>query len=203
MEPSQPPLIYHALNDSPPASSSVESHDDHIYFYSDVTDATCLKLLQSIRECDTRLRAERVQRGLENHPPIPIWLHISSYGGSLLSAFNMADQLKLIKTPIYSVVEGIGASAATLISLATTKRYILPNSYMLIHQLRTIAAGTHEEFKDEMEFQKTAMKQLTKFYVAHTNVKKKELKKMLQHDYWMDAETCLELGFVDEILVSS
>jgi ATP-dependent Clp protease, protease subunit len=149
---------------------------------------------------DADLRTEHLSRGLEGTPLTPIWLHIYSYGGDLFAGFNMADQLATIKTPIFSVIEGICASAATLIAMPCTKRYILPNSFMLIHQLSSLVWGTHEQFKDEMGLQQKMMERLVEFYARRTKTPTDEVRAMLTRDFWMDAETCVRLGFVDEIL---
>ena len=179
---------------------TVESTGNHVYFYADVDSDRCLALLREIREIDADLREEYRSRDLEGFPAVPIWLHIHSYGGSLFSGFSTADQLKLIKSPIYVIVEGVCASAATLIALACSKRYILPNSFMLVHQLSGLMWGTHEQFKDEMKLQAMAMERLVRFYTAHTHVSEESVRDMLTRDTWMDAETCLAQGFVDAIL---
>ncbi len=178
---------------------TVETVDNHIYFYADVDSDRCLALMRALRTADSSLRAEYLSRGMEGMPPIPIWLHIHSYGGDLFTGFSAADQLAMIKSPIYSVVEGICASAATLISMSCTRRFILPNSFMLIHQLSGFKWGTHEQFKDEMTLQNKAMDRLVEFYGKRSKVTADAVRAMLTHDYWMDAETCVQQGFVDEI----
>ncbi|HEX2908664.1 MAG TPA: Clp protease ClpP [Phototrophicaceae bacterium] len=180
---------------------TVETVDNHIYFYADVDSDRCLALVRAIREADASLRSEYLSRGLDGLPATPIWLHIYSYGGDLFTGFSVADQLSMIKSPVYSVVEGICASAATLISMSCTKRYILPRSFMLIHQLSAFVWGTHEQFKDEMSLQQKAMDRLVEFYVSKSKVgSEEELRTMLQRDFWMDAETCVKLGFADDVL---
>lgn len=179
---------------------TVETVDNHVYFYADVDSDRCLALIRAIRETDSVLRSQHLSRGLDGQPLTPIWLHIHSYGGSLFTAFSIADQLGMIKSPIYSVVEGICASAATLISMSCTKSYILPSSFMLIHQLSGVVWGTHEQFKDEMFLQNKLMERLIEFYAAKTNLSGDEIRSMLQRDFWMDAETCVKHGFISEIL---
>jgi len=179
---------------------TVETVDNHIYFYADVDSDRCLALMRALRRTDARLRTEYAARGLEGMPATPIWLHIHSYGGSLFSGFSIADQLTMIKSPIYSVVEGICASAATLIAASCTKRYILPNSFMLIHQLSSFMWGTHEQFKDEMTLQSKAMDRLVEFYAKHSKLTVDEIRAMLTRDFWIDAETCVKHGFADEIM---
>jgi ATP-dependent protease ClpP protease subunit len=179
---------------------TVESVDNHVYFYADVDSDRCLALIRAVREADNELRKEYVSRGVDGMSMTPIWLHIHSFGGSLFTAFSIADQLSMIRTPIYSVVEGICASAATLISMACTRRYILTNSFMLIHQLSSVVWGTHEQFKDEMTLQSKLMTRLVEFYSQRASIPAEEIGSMLTRDFWMDAETCLQHGFADEIL---
>jgi ATP-dependent protease ClpP protease subunit len=179
---------------------TVETVDNHIYFYADVDSDRCLAVIREVRRVDADLRAEHLSRGLEDSPLTPIWLHIYSAGGDLFAGFSMADQLATIKTPIYSVIEGICASAATLIAMPCTRRYILPNSFMLIHQLSSLVWGTHEQFKDEMGLQAKMMDRLVEFYASRSKSSAEELRAMLTRDFWMGAETCVQRGFVDEIL---
>lgn len=193
------PFGRQASGDDPPALT-VETVDNHIYFYADVDSDRCLALIRAVRETDAELRSEHLSRGLDGQPLTPIWLHVHSYGGDLFTGFSIADQLPMIKSPIYAVVEGICASAATLIVMACDQRYILPSSFMLIHQLSSVVWGTHEQFKDEMTLQAKAMDRLVQFYAAHSKVSEEEIRNMLTRDFWMDAETCVSLGFVDEVL---
>ncbi len=188
-----------AENNQPPRLT-VETMDNHVYFYADVDSDRCLALIRAIREADSELRSEQLSRGLEGQPPTPIWLHIHSYGGDLFTGFSVADQLAMIKSPVYAVIEGICASAATLIAMSCQQRYILPNSFMLIHQLSSFMWGTHEQFKDEMNLQNKAMDRLVQFYVQRAQVTEEQLREMLTRDFWLDAEACVEHGFVDEIL---
>lgn len=187
-------------NDTQIPRLTVETVDNHIYFYADVDSDRCLALIRAIREADSDLRNEQLSRGLEDQAMTPIWLHIHSYGGDLFTGFSVADQLALIKSPIFGVVEGICASAATLIAMSCTKRYILPNSFMLIHQLSSFMWGTHEQFKDEMSLQNKAMERLVEFYAARSRVSRDELRQMLLRDSWLDAAACIQMGFADEIL---
>jgi ATP-dependent Clp protease protease subunit len=199
-------LNYSAFNNLEKRADSrdrtVESIDNHIYFYADVDSDCAFDLLRELREIDATLRKKYTTRDLEDldFPLVPIWLHIHSFGGSLFSGFAVADQIRLIKSPVYSVIEGVCASAATLIALACDKRYILPNSFMLIHQLSGLMWGTHEQFKDELRLQEMAMERLIAYYTAYTPNSADALREMLTRDTWMDAPTCVERGFAETIL---
>ena len=156
--------------------------------------------MRQIRELDQHLRWERFSRSLGPEFQVPIWLHINSEGGDLFAAFAIADQIQQIQTPIYSVIEGLGASAATIISVACHKRYIQPSAYMLVHQFSTWFAGKHEDFKDEMALQEMLIARMVEFYSTHTVLSKDDLSERLKHDFWMNAERAVDLNFADEIL---
>jgi len=186
--------------DSDNTTLTVEAFDTHVYFYATVDSDRTLALMRELRSIDQRLRAERLTRNLEDSDQTPIWLHINSPGGDLFSAFSVADQIEKLHTPVYTVIEGLGASAATIISVAGKKRYIQPNSYMLIHQFRTWFVGKYEEFKDEMVLQDMLIDRMAEFYADHSSMNKDGVREKLKSDWWMDAKQSVEAGLVDFIL---
>jgi len=180
---------------------TVETVDNHVYFYATVNSDRCLALVRTIRELDGKLRNEHASRALPaEHPLTPIWLHVNSDGGSVFDALGVADQLKSIKTPIFSVVEGCAASSATLLSVPCTKRFITSSSFMLIHQVSSIMWGTYEQFKDQMKVLDMIMRQLVNFYSTHTKLEPLKLEELLKRDSWFAAQQCVDIGLVDAIL---
>jgi enoyl-CoA hydratase/carnithine racemase len=103
------------------------------------------------------------------------------------------------RIPIVSIIEGAAASAATIISMVCHKRYITPNSFMLIHQLSTGASGKYEEMKDDFMNDTALMELLYRLYLEHTTMNIATIKKVLKRDLWWDAQKCLENGLVDDI----
>lgn len=179
---------------------TVERFDNHVYFYSEVNPDRVLSLMKTIRATDEDLRVERDSRSLpKDFPLVPIYLHINSGGGDLFAGLSAADQITQIETPIHSIIEGYAASAATLISVACSKRYITPSSMMMIHQLWSMHWGTHESFEDEVESQNMSMESIIDIYVKHSKLKRDKIEKMLKRDSWMKADTAIKNGFVDEI----
>lgn len=179
---------------------TVETIDNHVYYYADVDPDRCLALIRTIRELDGRLRNERSSRSLPSaHPMTPIWLHIHSYGGQLFAGLGMADQLATIESPVFSIIEGVCASAATMISMACQHRYIMPSSFMLIHQFTALTWGTYEQIKDDVKMYDMAMETLVRFYCRKSKLEEDNVREMLKHESWYNAEQCLKHGFVDEI----
>ena len=176
----------------------VESVNNKIYFYSEVTRPKIMVLNKTITNLNTNLinQANMLQQDLDSN----IYLHINSFGGSVFAGLSAVDYIKGSTVPVTSVVEGCAASAATLMSVVAPHRVIRRNSFMLIHQLSSGMWGKYEEMKDAMENNDLFMRIITEVYEEHTKIPKRKLKEILKRDLWLDAETCLDYGMVDEIV---
>jgi ATP-dependent protease ClpP protease subunit len=175
----------------------VEVIDNNIYFYTDVSTSSCFQLIKALRRLDIECQEKALRENLEN---THINLHIHSYGGDLFASFAVIDVIRTMKTPVYSYIEGMAASAATIISVVCDRRYIYKYSYMLIHQLSGGMWGKFQEMEDDFKSSKDLMTDIKNIYVQHTNLKKRELKDILKHDLWWNSAKCLENGLVDEVL---
>jgi ATP-dependent protease ClpP protease subunit len=176
--------------------NDIELENNHIYFYTDVNEDSCLDLNRKINQLNKTLLKHAIEYDCE---PPNIYLHISSYGGCLFSAFSVVDTIKNSRVPIVSIVEGKAASAATIISMACHKRYMTENSFMLIHQLSSMSMGKYEALKDDFLNDTKLMELIYKLYREHTSLSDKEIKKCLQRDIWWDSEECLTAGLVDAL----
>lgn len=189
------------LNNNAPVITKIEDDgNNHIYFYSDITVDRAMDLTKKLRRVDQDLRIESIRWGLGDDLQIPIWLHIQSFGGEVFAGLGMSDVIGSLKSPTYAVIEGVCASAATLLALSCDKTYITPNSFILIHQIWSFWFGSYEEFKDEEKLQDMLMTKIVRFYTGHTFISEKKIRKMLKRDTWLNAEEALKMGFVDDIL---
>jgi ATP-dependent Clp protease protease subunit len=175
--------------------TQINRDNNHVYFYSEIDRTTIFKLLGAIREAEEYCVLNSYKLRVE----IPIYLHINSNGGTISDAFAAIDAILSCRVPVYSIIEGATASAGTLISVVCKKRYICPNAYMLIHELRSEVWGKMSEIEEEYKNLKKTMRHIIKIYTAHSNLSKSELKEMLKGDLWMSADTCLEYRLVDEL----
>ena len=175
---------------------TIEKEKNHIYFYSDVSDVTCLDLSRKINDLNKELLKYSIEY---DTPPPSIFLHINSQGGDLLSAFGVVDVIKNSRVPIISIVTGAAASAATIISMVCHKRYITKHSFMLVHQLSAGFQGKYEEIKDDFNNDKKFMDLLYTLYTEHTKMSEKKIKDVLKHDIWWGSSECIEHGLVDGI----
>lgn len=175
--------------------------DNHIYFNDEVNYASATDLLDSLISTDRWLRAERIERRYpDDFPDVPIWLHICSTGGNLYAAFMIMDTIMTLSSPVYTVAEGLCASAATLFLVSGLKRYIRPNTMLLFHQFSGFMYGTHEQFKDEMILQEDLIDKLVQIYVDRSRLEKDQIRDMLKRDTWLNAQKAVDAGFVHEIM---
>ena len=201
-----------------PSKFNITTIDNTIYFNEDITHKTVFQLNVALRKLEKKLLShgsgfgEILRHELErrNMPPppnleammgsVPIRLHVTTYGGLVDAAFSAVDCIKGLKVPVVTVVDGYVASAGTLITLAGTRRLMLPNASMMIHELRTTIWGKMKDLTDSYENSAKTMEHLVEFYNAHTKLSKKKLEKTLQRDVNWRAEECLKHGLVDEVL---
>ena len=186
----------YVINAAPSSGGSVTKViENNLYFYGDITEANILELNATLHELDKKLSVTNVFLDIR---PI-INLHINSYGGSLFASLATVDVLRNLNSEVHSYVEGAAASAATIISVACSKRYIGKYSKMLIHQLSSGIYGKYNELEDDMENNKHLMATIKSIYKEYTTIPMKKLDEILKHDLWFDSETCLGYGLVDEI----
>lgn len=184
-------------NSTTSKNKKIERDANHIYFYSEVNRDAIYELIALINEVEEENKMLTFKMKIE---PIPIYLHISSYGGCVFSAFNIIDVIKKCEVPVYSIIEGCAASAGTLMSVVCDKRFIRPSSYMLIHQLSSGCWGKMCEIEDEVENLKDFMDRIKLIYTENTKIPKKELTELLKHDLWLNSSKCLKYSLVDEVL---
>jgi ATP-dependent Clp endopeptidase proteolytic subunit ClpP len=179
--------------------SFLESSNNRIYFYSEIDRERILQLNKTIREQNNNIitQCQIMDRPIETEK---IFLHISSFGGSIFAGYAGMDEILKSKVKIVTIIDGCCASAATFLSVVGHKRYINEHGYVLIHQLSSIFWGKYAEFQDEMKNMDRFMKMTKDIYAKYTKVPMSMIDEILQHDIWFDAKQAVEYGIVDEIL---
>jgi ATP-dependent protease ClpP protease subunit len=167
------------------------THNNHVYFSGDVTPGSMFLLCKELRSAAHTLRA----RGCA----LPIYLHVTTDGGDVSSAFACVDCIKTLGTPVYSVVEGFVASAGTLITLAAAKRFIGGNAYMMIHQVSSGVWGKMNSIKTQFENLTKLMDHLVQFYKQHAKMSKTALSQLLSTDVELNSTECIARGLADAV----
>jgi ATP-dependent Clp protease protease subunit len=141
-----------------------------------------------------------------NDPGKPILLIINSPGGSVDAGFAIWDQVKLISSPVTTLVTGLAASMGSVLSLcaAPKRRFATPYARIMIHQPRI--GGAIQGQATDLDIQAKEMiktrKTLVEVYVKATGKDPAVIDKAIDRDTWMTAYEALEYGLLDGIVKS-
>ena len=176
--------------------------NSHVYFYCDVLPDSILKLNSVLIQLAKENLADAASKNKDK--PEPINLHIQSNGGLCSAGFIGYDVIRAIsqKIEIYSFIEGYAASAATLLSVGCSKRYITESSNMLIHELSTFIGGKLSEITQDYHNSLKIQNRIEEIYIRHSKMEKDELQELLKKDVLLTAEESISKGLVDEIKTS-
>ena len=128
---------------------------------------------------------------------ITVW--INSPGGDCIAAAQIYNMLMEYSGNITIKIDGIAASAASVISMAGTKVLMSPVSMMMIHNPATIAWGDHSEMKRAIDMLAEVKESIINAYEIKTGLSRTKLSHLMDAETWMDANKAVELGFADEI----
>jgi ATP-dependent protease ClpP protease subunit len=181
-------------------NNDVRCVGNRIYFNCPVTNSTISKLTRIIEQKNYEYKMIISHELIGTAEPAPLYLHINSGGGDLMAAMSAVDAMKRSVVPIYTVVDGKAASAASLISVCGVKRYITRHSYMLIHQLSSGVIGKYQDIEDEYDNCNLMMDDIIEIYKEGSSLTEKKIKKFLKRDKWWKAGLCMDYGLVDDYI---
>ena len=137
-------------------------------------------------------------------PGKPILLVINSPGGAVDSGFAIWDQVKMITSPVTTLVTGLAASMGSILSLCADqgKRFATPHSRIMIHQ--PLLGGVIKGQATDLEIQAREMIKtrniLIEIYVQATGKDFATIEKAIDRDTWMTAQEALDFGLLDGIV---
>ena len=129
---------------------------------------------------------------------ITVW--INSPGGDCVAAAQIYNMLMDYKGDVTVKIDGIAASAASVIAMAGTKVLISPVGMMMIHNPATIAWGDSSEMQKAIEMLGSVKDSIINAYEIKTGLSRAKLSHLMDAETWMDAHKAVELGFADGIL---
>ena len=129
---------------------------------------------------------------------ITVW--INSPGGDCVAAAQIYNMLMDYKGDVTVKIDGIAASAASVIAMAGTKVLMSPVSMMMIHNPATIAFGDTAEMQKAIEMLASVKDSIMNAYEIKTGMSRTRLSHLMDAETWMDAHKAVELGFADDIL---
>lgn len=129
---------------------------------------------------------------------ITVW--INSPGGDCIAAAQIYNMLTAYKGNVTIKIDGIAASAASVIAMAGNKVLMSPVSMMMIHNPATIAFGDHNEFAKAIEMLDEVKESIINAYVIKTGLSRTKLSHLMDSETWMNANKAIELGFADDVI---
>ena len=129
---------------------------------------------------------------------ITVW--INSPGGDCVAAAQIYNMLMDYKGKVTVKIDGIAASAASVIAMAGTKVLMSPVSMLMIHNPMTVAYGDSTEMQKAIEMLGSVKDSIINAYEIKTGLSRTKLAHLMDAETWMDANKAVELGFADEIM---
>ena len=129
---------------------------------------------------------------------ITVW--INSPGGDCVAAAQIYNMLMDYKGNVTVKIDGIAASAASVIAMAGTKVLMSPVSMLMIHNPMTAAFGDCGEMQKAIEMLGSVKDSIINAYEIKTGLSRARLSHLMDAETWMDANKAVELGFADEIM---
>lgn len=130
--------------------------------------------------------------------PITVW--INSPGGDCIAASQIYTMLMDYKGDVTVKIDGIAASAASVIAMAGTEVLMAPTALMMIHNPATIAMGDHEDMQKAIEMLDEVKESIINAYEIKTSLSRAKLSHLMDAETWMNANKAVELGFADGVL---
>jgi len=129
---------------------------------------------------------------------ITVW--INSPGGDCVAAAQIYNMLMDYKGDVTVKIDGIAASAASVIAMAGTKVLMSPVSMMMIHNPATIAFGDTAEMQKAINMLAEVKESIMNAYEIKTGMSRTRISHLMDAETWMDARKAVELGFADDVL---
>lgn len=124
---------------------------------------------------------------------------INSPGGDVFAAAQIYNMLIEYKGNVTVKIDGIAASAASVIAMAGTRVLVSPVSQVMIHNPMTAAFGDTDDMQKAIAMLSEVKESIINAYEIKTGLSRSKISRMMDEECWMNAQKAVELGFADEI----
>ena len=130
----------------------------------------------------------------------PITIHLNSPGGDCIAASQIYTMLMDYPGDVTVQIDGMAASAASVIAMAGTHVTMSPTSLMMIHNPFTMAMGDTEEMRKAIQLLDEVKESIINAYQIKTGLSRTKLSHLMDNETWMNALKAKSMGFCDEVL---
>lgn len=146
---------------------------------------------------------KKVQQAIENDEDEEIILDVASKGGDVFSASEIYTMLKSSGKNIVVNIQGLAASAASVIAMAGNTVNISPTAQLMIHKASVFGAGNADDFEHEAKVLNGIDESIASAYELKTGMKQEDLLQMMASETWLNAKEAVDKGFADNIMFSN
>lgn len=126
-------------------------------------------------------------------------IYIDSPGGNVFDGLAIYNQIKRHKAAFNVIIDGMAASAASIIAMAGDKITMAQNAFMMIHNAWSIAMGNADDMRKVADELDKISGELAETYVSRTGQDRTRINDMMNAETWMTANEALDFGFADEV----
>ena len=134
----------------------------------------------------------------EGTGPITVW--INSPGGDVIAAAQIYNMLSQYPGKVTVMIDGLAASAASVVAMAGDEIVMSPVSMLMIHNPAMMAYGDHADFEKAIAVLDEVKESIINAYAEKTGLSRNKISKLMDEETWMNARKALELGFANSIL---
>lgn len=164
--------------------------DRNLFLYGEINSNTCLRMQEQLLFLNGEDETKEIT------------MYINGPGGVISDGLGLIDIIKSIKAPVNTVCVGLAASMSALIFINGDRRYMLPNSQLMLHQPLGGAFGQASDI-ELLSAQILKTKANIHQMIANSSVLDvKKIEKLTDRDCYIDANTALKYKLADEILIS-
>ena len=131
---------------------------------------------------------------------LTVWLN--SPGGDVFAASQIYSMLKNHKGKVTVKIDGIAASAASVVAMAGDETLIAPTALMMIHDPSTCAMGNKSDMEKAIILLDEVKESIINAYETKSHLSRSKIAKLMSDETWLNAKKAHEMGFVDGILFS-
>lgn len=165
--------------------------DRNLFLYGEINSNTCLHMQEQLLFLNGEDESKEIT------------MYISGPGGVISDGLGLIDIIKSIKAPVNTVCVGLAASMSALIFINGDRRYMLPNSQLMLHQPLGGAFGQASDI-ELLSAQILKTKANIHQMIANSSaLDVKKIEKLTDRDCYIDANTALKYKLADEILISN
>ena len=145
----------------------------------------------------------QVEDALNNDTDGQVQVNINSGGGSVFAASEIYTMLKAYSGKVVVNIQGLAASAASVIAMAGDEINMSPTSQMMIHKASTVSWGNADDFAHDSKMLDVTDQSIVNAYEAKTGMDRSDILQLMANETWMTAQDAVDKGFADNVSTGS